>query len=293
MYDKVLVTLDGSPLAECAVNPAAWAACALGAGEITLVRVSESGGVRGTQRAETYLADRAVPAMKSAIEAFRDSGLSAPRVRWRAIRSTTGNAAPAIIRFSESYGADLVVMSTHGRSGIDRWLMGSVAEKVLRGAEAPVLMVPATKSVALKGRMLQRVLVPLDGSELAERSLTTVERFAKIPGSDIVLLHVEPDRETGIFSEGRGPAHVNGHHHEEVGSYLSAIATKLAAGGAGVASEIRKGTPGLEIVDAVRDGDTDMIVMSTHGRSGHLDWSFGSIRPGAADVSCAGLIGPV
>ena len=276
MYDRVLVTLDGSPLAECALDPAAWAACALGADELTLVRVSESGGVRETQRAESYLTVRAVSAMKSAIEAFREAGLSVPKIRWRAVRSTMGSAAPAIIRFSESNGADLVVMSTHGRTGIYRWLMGSVAEKVLRGAGAPVLMVPATKSVVIPGRMLQRILVPLDGSELAERCLSTVEQLAKIPGSDITLLHVEPHRETGLFSGGRGPAHLNGHHREEVDSYLGSIADQLAAEGARVASEIRKGTPSLEIVDAVRDGNVDMVVMSTHGHSGHVDWAFGS-----------------
>ncbi|MEE8466615.1 MAG: universal stress protein, partial [Dehalococcoidia bacterium] len=171
MFNKMLVTLDGSQLAERAMIVAAWVACASGAEELTLLRVSESGGERAMRRTENYLELRAVHAMEAAIGALDDYGPSAPRVRWAAVRSGTGKAAPAIIEFGEEYGAGLMVMSTHGRSGIDRWLMGSVAEKVLRGADVPVVIVPATEAAIPPFREFNRLLLPLDGSELAERSL--------------------------------------------------------------------------------------------------------------------------
>ena len=83
-------------------------------------------------------------------------------------------------------------MATHGRSGLDRWLLGSVAEKVLRGASNPLLLVRAKeeKSPAWEMATLKRVIVPLDGSELSERILPWVQALAKNLDLDVILLGV-------------------------------------------------------------------------------------------------------
>ncbi len=276
MFNKMLVTLDGSRLAEGALIPAAWIARACGAKELTLLRVSETGGEKAMRRTEHYLELRAVPAVKAAIVDLGGSGQPVPQVNWASARSGTGKAAPAIIRFSEEYGADLMVMSTHGRSGIDRWLMGSVAEKVLRGADVPVVIVPATEAVIPPFREFNRLLLPLDGSELAERSLIYVEQFGQTNGVEVVLLHVEPPRDTSPFAEGRGPLHLNGRHRREVNSYLMSISKRLAESGVITTFKVRSGPPGLEIVKEVQESALDLVVMSSHGRTGLAEWAFGS-----------------
>ncbi|NQW22448.1 MAG: universal stress protein [SAR202 cluster bacterium] len=290
MFNKVLVTLDGSRLAEGALIPAAWIARASGANELVLLRVSESGGERAMRRTENYLQLRAVPAMNAAIGNLDDSGLPTPKVSWESARSGTGKAAPSIIRFSEEHGADLIVMSTHGRSGIDRWMMGSVAEKVLRGADIPVLTVPPIEAFPTQSIEVKRLLLPLDGSELAERALTYVEQLAGAPGLEVVLLHVEPPEDINPFAEGRGPSHLNGHHREEVNFYLSSILERLAASCVNATLKIRKGPPALEIIKEVQESGVGLVVMSSHGRTGMAELAFGSIADQVLRISPAPVL---
>jgi Universal stress protein family len=94
-----------------------------------------------------------------------------------------------VIEKAASYGDTLIAMATHGRSGVDRWLLGSVAEKVLRGATNPLLLVRATKDGKSEGeKIIKRVIVPLDGSPLAERVLPHVTAPVKEMTFETVLL---------------------------------------------------------------------------------------------------------
>ncbi len=91
-----------------------------------------------------------------------------------------GTAAEVIIEKAAADKGTLISMATHGRSGINRWLLGSVAEKVLRGATNPLLLIRATEEAKTEGKAsLRTVIVPLDGSELAEQMLPTVAEWAK------------------------------------------------------------------------------------------------------------------
>ena len=103
-----------------------------------------------------------------------------------------GNAAEAIIEVAGAEKQTLIAMATHGRSGLDRWLLGSVAEKVLRGASNPTLVVRAKreKNPGWEMATLKRVIVPLDGSELSERILPHVEALAKHLDLEVTLLGV-------------------------------------------------------------------------------------------------------
>jgi nucleotide-binding universal stress UspA family protein len=144
MFKRILITLDGSELAERALKPAFALAEKFGA-EVLLLRVpltqqyismpSGSGALlpeeyveRDRQETEDYL--RAVKTQWLG---------SAPKIR---VESLSGEPATVILDVAETEAADLIVMSTHGRSGLSRLLYGSVAESVLRGARNPVLLVP-------------------------------------------------------------------------------------------------------------------------------------------------------
>jgi hypothetical protein len=94
---------------------------------------------------------------------------------------TMGKPADEIVRFAEDNGIDLIMMGTHGRSGVNRWAMGSVAYKVVRGVKIPVWLVRQGVSPdVLEDRLPEKkILVPLDGSNEGEQVLPFVESLAE------------------------------------------------------------------------------------------------------------------
>ena len=101
-----------------------------------------------------------------------------------------GNAAEAIIESAAAEKETLIAMATHGRSGLDRWLLGSVAEKVLRAASNPTLAVRAKEeNPTWEMATLKRIIVPLDGSELS-RTILLVEGLAKNLDFEVNLLGI-------------------------------------------------------------------------------------------------------
>lgn len=143
-YRHILVPLDGSPLAEVALSHALVLARACGA-EVTLLNsVSPLDEVMVSEGEPVFLADL-WKARQEAAQTYLES--VAQRPEWRELKTTrvveTRPAADAIIDHARQHAVDVIVMATHGRSGLRRWVFGSVAEKVLRGADRPVLMVRA------------------------------------------------------------------------------------------------------------------------------------------------------
>ena len=141
---SILVPLDGSPLAESALREAAVLARALSAEVILLSVVTPRDEViqSGTMRIsidEIFAAerDRAFTYLKEVASRPIWSGLTTR------VAVESGNAAETIVDFARSHGVERIVMATHGRSGITRWVFGSVAEKVLHAADRTVVLVRA------------------------------------------------------------------------------------------------------------------------------------------------------
>ena len=164
MYKKILVPLDGSKLAECALPHAEELAKGCDTAEIILVSVTErvqgyeavegsaepfvlSGG--GWGAAVQPPPQRLVPEAfgKKENQADRYLGRIAEKLESEGVKVHTevllGNPAEEIIKFIEHSDTDVIVMSSHGRSGISRWTHGSVADRVFRHSPVPVLMVKA------------------------------------------------------------------------------------------------------------------------------------------------------
>ena len=143
-YQHILVPLDGSPLAEVAVSHALALARACGAEVTFLNSVSPMDEVMVSEGEPVFLADL-WKARQQAAQAYLES--VAQRPEWRELKThgvvETSPAADAIVEYARRHAIDVIVMATHGRSGFRRWVFGSVAEKVLRGADRPVLMVRA------------------------------------------------------------------------------------------------------------------------------------------------------
>jgi nucleotide-binding universal stress UspA family protein len=186
----------------------------------------------------------------------------------------------------ENAGGDkdtLIAMATRGRSGIHRWLMGSIAEKVLRGTTNSLLLVRGEEAGKTDGAAsLKSAVVPLDGSRLAETVLPHVIELAKKLGLEIVLARAyQPP--LSAYAGADAPYIPNRDAlltlvKEEAGAYLDAKVNELKANGIEKVSSISMfGSGADEIIDLGRNTPDNLIAMCTHGRSGVNRWVLGSV----------------
>jgi nucleotide-binding universal stress UspA family protein len=154
-------------------------------------------------------------------------------------------------------GSTLVAMATHGRTGLARFSLGSIAGRVVRGVQTPVLLV---RPLADQPRALDSILVPLDGSTTAEAVLPSVETLALALSARVVLM-----RATDEKSMRRA-------------TYLEEVASRLRqAGVADVSYHQTSGPPAEAILHRAVWEHSSLIAMATHGRSGVRHWMFGSV----------------
>jgi len=190
MYKHILLPLDGSRLAEQVVPYAQQVAKASKA-KVTLLNVVSPVDARVSNEAIEKMLQSERSSLeqhlKKVEEAFRGRGIETQSV------IVTGNPADEIVRAVADRKCDLVTMATRGHSGIGRWMFGSTADKVLHAVSSPLLLIrPADQAPALSERPIQRILVALDGSELAESVLPAVEDVAKTMQLEIALIRVVP-----------------------------------------------------------------------------------------------------
>ena len=175
MFAMILLPLDGSRRSERALPYAAGLAKVFGS-ELALVH-DETIGLRGD---DVPASADTLGRIAELVEALQNLGL---RV-WRGV--IRGPAAEAILRVADDAHADLIVMSTHGRSGLGRWLYGSVADEVLRHTILPIVLISAACERRWKIEGPFRLLVPLDGSELAESALGLAGEVADALHAELV-----------------------------------------------------------------------------------------------------------
>lgn len=170
-----------------------------------------------------------------------------------------GAISRTILDTARKEGCDLIVITTRGASPVVRWLLGGVTEQVLRRSAIPVMVV-RSGTTHRPGSHPERILVPLDGSDLAGAVLPWVERLAKFHRARVTLLHVRPRARSISF---------------ETPERISAQAAALRRSGLHAGIKLREGDPGEEILEACRE--TDLLAMTTHGYGGFKRWFLGSI----------------
>ena len=189
-----------------------------------------------------------------------------------AVRS--GPAADHIINEANEVEGTLVAMSTHGRTGLGRWIMGSVTDRVLHTTAAPLLVVhpergaPSVDSTA----SIQTLIVPLDGSDLAETMLPVAAEIAKAIGAGVVLAETVgvpsgyyPEEDSG----GATGVSIVSQMEDQAEEYLGMQAASLRAIGVEkVRTSVTRGNPAAEIEELARGIPDSMIIACTHGRSG-------------------------
>jgi nucleotide-binding universal stress UspA family protein len=169
-----------------------------------------------------------------------------------------------------------MVMSSHGHSGNEPWMLGGVADKVIRGALCPTLVVSPTASAKAKPASFRRVLVPLDGSLLAEESLPIAHGLAG-RGSQIRVVAAYLPRAVHALpiTGSRYEDHLE-ESQEAAQSYLDSLMERLGTP-AGWQSAAVHGHPADALLREIQDHDIDLVVMTSHGRSGLVRWALGSV----------------
>lgn len=290
IYKNILVPLDGSELAEKAVRPAfrvatsmAERSVAVAGDTVRLVLLRVVSPIM-LVAADPMLYDEMTRLNIDEAQAYLNTvRLSLPpdqiHVETRVI---SGPPADSIVQFAEENQVDLILMSSHGRTGSSRWVYGSVAEKVMHHAPCATVIIRAHVSVDMFQN--RKILVPLDGSPLAECALEPALSLAKAVESDVILLRVASGREMG--PEVMTPTGENmeatideltAGEREEAEAYLQKIFNDHPNQHLFFDVQTTTGDVAETIVSYADKHHIDLIVMSSHGRSGIGRWLHGSV----------------
>lgn len=177
---------------------------------------------------------------------------------------------PAEVIVDEAKPGTLVMMATHGRSGVQRWLLGSVADKVLHSVKTHLLLARTGEQSQGKEAVLKSVVVPLDGSALAEKILPWVVALSKVMDLEIILIRAHALPTTVYTADEYMPNYgqLIERLKEEASSYIDTKVEFLKRQGVKATSVIVEGDGAAEIIDFARKTPDNLIAMSTHGRSG-------------------------
>ena len=282
--ETILVPLDGSERSEHALPFARFLASLLPAELLLLHVVTEderhSFVTRREQLREIYLPYRAIEvnstlSMRHHAEAYLESWLPALRAQGLAAQTVVRFGAPteAIIETAEQTDADMIVMATHGRGNVGRWLIGSVAHNVLRQAAVPVM---AVRGPITHWPSLRRIMVPLDGSSHARAALPLAIDLARRTHATLLLLMVLPTR-TGLdihatLSSGEAECR---QLREQMFHELSQLTVECPD--VQITSTLGEGFIGETIGREAEHHEADLIVMTSHGGSGPHRFRLGSV----------------
>ena len=280
MLNHILVPLDGSLLAECVLSHAVTLAQVFET-RLTLLRVVERNQATGLKRAIDPLQwqIRKVEAgayLDSLVARLNRVGLQAEKV------ILEGLPPERIVEFTRDHGIGMIIISTHGQSGLSGWNVSSVVQKVILHAHVPMMIVRAHTSPAtdIAQMRYQRVLVPLDGSRRAECVLPLAKRLALSHNSQLLLVHavVKPElpRYTPPSEEERQLVdRLTKLNQTRAGEYLERLRDQLSPG---VETRVIVGdAPAASLHDVVAQENADLVVLSAHGYTSRTRWPYGNI----------------
>jgi nucleotide-binding universal stress UspA family protein len=298
MLRRILVALDGSALAESAL-PLASSIARASSATIVLVQAAATGetlepydvtspGVyryvppAPTAPSDPLVAREIMHESREYLQAWAQN-LHASGIQVETV-VVPGDAADVLVDEAQRRHADLIVMTTHGRSGLGRWLYGSVAEAVLARSAVPVLLVrsgmPTADLSVEEGK--RRILLPLDGSPTAERALPAAANLARAIGAEILLARVVPSSPASVTHEAirfgdTHPVRPSDAYEHEAERYLQEIARIVEANGLRVSTAVADDHAPDGIIAIAEKGGAAIVVMATHGRTGVGRFILGSV----------------
>ncbi|MBK9975602.1 MAG: universal stress protein [Planctomycetes bacterium] len=290
-FSHIVVPTDFSDTSETAIQ----AACDLGAyyrSSIDLVNVVDStvyayAGYPFASLSQE-LSDSATDALKKLKLPASAKGLNVGRY------VLSGTPAREITDYAKRSKADLIAIGTHGHGAVARFLLGSVADKVLHEAKCPVLVTKRSKGVIKhpkkKTKLFQRILFPTDFSDTARKALARAVALTEDFDAELYVLHVVDDTliSTHVQKERELVLkELRTHALEQMKSELPAELLQNF----GTIGAVKRGEPGKQVAAYAETHDCDLIVMGSHGRTGVSRALLGSVADKVVRMAkCAVLI---
>lgn len=287
MNKTILVPLDGSTASESALEVATHILADKPDGKLYLLRALETPGMAwpslnsdefwGREKGwiNDYLAQKK--------QQFEGSIFEVETLTWKG-----PSPSQAVVEAVEQKGVDLVVMTGHGNTGFIRYMLGSTTEKVVRLAPCSVLVARQGHEDQPITTSYKRVLIPLDGSKRAEAALPHALEVAHGAEAQLVLV--------GVSVVFMGHALENDEKNviepdlKSIEDYLDQQAEWLRNQGLDVSTLVRRGDPGREILAAAEEEEADLILMTSHGRTGLAHWFYGSVAERVLRYSHCGFM---
>jgi len=283
MFRTILIPLDGSTLAEAAIPAVASLAKALNA-PVTLLHIIERDApqeihsehhITRADEATAYLEELAQRAFPADVH-----------VDWHVHAAAVKDVAASIVEHATTeFQPDLIVMCTHGKSGVRDLLFGSIAQQVVTHGQTPLLLIKPDDNSPRMFK-LDRILVPLDSGPIHDDSLPITRELAKVYGSEIYLLTVSPPFGTVAGETAAAssllPATTSAMleiNVENAEADLQAHVNELKGAGFRVKAEIGRGDPAAEIVNSSERLQADLVVLSTHRKAGAAAFWARSVAP--------------
>ena len=276
MYKKILVPLDGSELAEVSLPYAEELASRLGS-EITLIYMSPSENNPYYNVRKLYL-DKIVSTTTGDCEKLSKK----PEAGAIKIKSAMlfGNVAEEIVNYADKEDMGLIVIATHGRSGIKQWAMGSVASKIITATRRPIMLIRAKEADAAKKGTIDKLLLPLDGSKESESILPYALEIASKFKSEVIMFQAISLAFPTYAAEAYAYVTYSDQQTDAMKAsamdYLEKIGSSFREKGIEVKSDVRFGSTADEVINYTDEIGADLVAMTTHGRSGIGRWLFGS-----------------
>lgn len=279
---RLLVPLDLSPTADDCLSTVASLALAADA-EVTLLHVLESPAGASHEHPTSALAWQlrrceARTHMEHALARLKQAGVKTK------VRIAQGHAAEQILAEAFTAGADLTVLSRHGRSGESKWSIGSTAKKVIERARGSLLIVPVGKRDSIPPRVPpRRILIPLDGSIRAECALAIAHQIAAASGAEIILVHTvrdthSPPRCHVASEDARLEEELAERWERNARAYLARIQCELKMSHKSVRSIVAQGRDAPKVImDVAEKERADLVVMTAHGMTCNIQKSHGSV----------------
>lgn len=268
MYARILVPLDGSPQSERVLHHAQQLARTFNA-SVDLLGVVEM---------QPDVPESLVKDLETECEAYLQ-GIAAtlpPELEVNSFVETGPPAEVVILERAEAKDATLILMGTRGFSGLKRLILGSVAHKVVQAAITPVLLIPPNAKSPEGGPVqFERLIVPLDGSELAEHILPHAVSAARALDMELIVLRAYNPRFPGTTIRMHEVSRIV---RDSAENYLKEKVTQLQNEGlARVSYKVVRGVPSEQITDFAIETPNSVTAMCTHGRQGVGRWLLGSV----------------
>jgi nucleotide-binding universal stress UspA family protein len=290
MYRKMLVVLDGSQLAEIVFPYARELAGRLGL-DVVLLHVYSPDTRDFAPMYKAYIDQAAAHVQEEARKVQASANGKPARLVEARGELKEGYHADEILRYVDENAIDLVLMASHGRSGVQRWRMGSVADKILRASKVPIWLVhaEAKNAVPYDQWPSRTLLVALSGSDVSASSIPHALQLAQQKGVkvDVVLMQVvelpiapsyySPEL-TGVpLNWGQFVEQEMNRSKKAAQEYLAGVARQFTDAGIAATTVVLSGKAAEEIQDFAGKNPYTVIVMATHGRKGISRLVYGSV----------------